>query len=241
MGFIRQYADDSGDPFRLRRPRWMRKLPVGRLAGMAAHMVPGVGQGMDFARSFGLIAGDPGPRRKGAAAGPKAKAKAKAQHRANKHAKGAAAHGHAKGKRKGKAKGPTIDWNALGEAAAGAVPVVGGLASEVYRQVAANAAGGADQQDGATPIDSHPDFGTFGAPAHGGARAHGFGGHRRRTNPANVHALRRSIRRLESFEKLVRKVTPHLAALRGHAGGGGGHRKARGHKAGCRCAVCSRA
>lgn len=253
MGFQRQYMESAGDPFRLRAPRFIRRMQPGRLLGHAAlglaGNVPVLGSAVNFARSYGLVAGDPGPRRKGAAAGPKHKAKQKAQHRANKHAQAQQQHGGGHGKKKKKGKrggggggGPQIDWNALGEAAAGAVPVVGGLAQEIYRQTSQNM-GGAAEEAGATPIAAHPDFGTFGAPAHAARGAHGFGGHRRHTNPANVHALRRAIRRMESFEKLVHKVTPHLAALhpsRSH-GGGGGRRRARGHKAGCRCAVCSRA
>lgn len=246
MGFTREYMAYGGDPFRLRAPRFVRKMQPGRLLGHAALGLAGntpvLGSAVNFARSYGLVAGDPSPRRKGAAAGPKHKAKQKAQHRAAKQQHHAQAQHHGKGKGKGKKKGagPQIDWNALGEAAAGAVPVVGGLAQEIYRQTAQNMNPEAEPT-GATPIAAHPDFGTFGGGGHAARGAHG-GGHRRHLNPANVHALRRSIRRMESFEKLVRKVTPHLAAL--HPSRSHSHqapRRARGHKSGCRCAVCSRA
>ena len=64
----------------------------------------------------------------------------------------------------------------------------------------------------------------------------GFGRKRRSMNPANVKALRRGLRRVEGFEKLVTKVHklyPRLA----RASAGGRARRA-GHRAGCKCVGC---
>lgn len=252
MAFIREYAA-AGDPFRLRMPkglkraftppRALRKLQVRDIAHVAAPalgLIPGVGTAMNFARSYGYDLGDPAPkpghRRKGAAAGPKHKAEKKAQKRA---AKGAqhVVHGKApkKGKKKGKGLGATLaglDYGALAQAAASGIPIAGGVASELIGQMH----GGAAQ-----PGAGGPDFGTFDAGAvagHIGAHgAHGFGHKRRSMNPANVHALRRSMRRMEGFERLVKRVAPHLlTAHKSHRH----HSSTGGHKAGCRCAVCKR-
>jgi hypothetical protein len=61
------------------------------------------------------------------------------------------------------------------------------------------------------------------------------GGHRRRQNPANVKALRRSLRRVEGFQKLVKSVErayPRLARSTHHSHAHGGH------KPGCKCVAC---
>lgn len=61
-----------------------------------------------------------------------------------------------------------------------------------------------------------------------------FGGGRRHVNPANVKALRRSIRRIGSFQRLVKSVEKHYPRLRAGRVGG------RAHGAGCKCVVCRR-
>jgi len=72
------------------------------------------------------------------------------------------------------------------------------------------------------------------------AKAPGLGfGRRRRINPANVKPLRRAIRRVEGFQKLVKSVErayPRLRGSRSHS-----QSRGRGHRAGCRCAICARA
>lgn len=246
MGFIREYAE-AGDPFRFRIPRAIRRMTPGRaLRGLAhvaapfAGFIPGGAQAMDFARSFG-VAGDPGPRRKQAAAGPKAKAKTKAVHRAQKQLHGAAAAAHAaKGRRpKGKKKGgtfhaPHVDWTALGQGAAHAASA----AHDFIHGGHDNAAAFDAAARGAADMAGVPDFGApIGiAGSHAPRGAHGFG-HRRTMNPANVKALRRAGRRVEGFEKLVRRVAPHL--LTAHST----QRRARthkGHKSGCGCFACKK-
>jgi len=120
---------------------------------------------MAFMRMYGMAGGDPGrlsPRRKSAAAGPRAKAGRKRAVRAKRAARGGG-----------------LDFGALGRAALGGIPGVGGVASELAGQLMHK--GGA------------------------GAAAAG-GGKRRRINPANVRALHRSLRRVERFGHLVHRV-----------------------------------
>lgn len=94
----------------------------------------------------------------------------------------------------------------------------------------------------------HADIGALFGATQAGSRAadvrglHGFqmGGHRRHINPANVKALRRGIRRLEGFEKLVKSVRKAAGGLRGVVMQPHGvrHYKKPGHRAGCRCVAC---
>ncbi len=218
MAFIREYAA-AGDPFRLRMPKAVRKLTFKKVLHAAApglSLIPGVGGAMNFARSYGYDLGDPAPkpghRRKGAAAGPKHKAEKKAQKRAAKGAQHVVHAKHpkkAKAKKKGKGLGETLsglDYGALAQAAAGGIPVAGGIAQELIGQMR----GGAAHPDDAAAAAGVPDFGQFMPTGAHGKGAHAFGGHRRHMNPANVHALRRASRRLEGFEKLVKKIAPHL-------------------------------
>lgn len=242
MAYIRDYAfRDSGDPFRFRLPKKLRKLKVGRALGRAARaglgFVPGVGPiasqivGMSapvheaapapvpeayqvpedetqpmhplmaFARAYGWDVGDPGrklSKRKVAASGPKAKATQKAEKRAARasgktpKAKGTSARG-SKHAGFGKVAG------SIGNIALGALkdtPFLGG------------AIGAGEEEIG---------FTGFGK---GKGRGFGFGGHRRSMNPANVRALRRSIRRLDGFEKLVKRIEkayPRLKRAVGHS------------------------
>lgn len=76
----------------------------------------------------------------------------------------------------------------------------------------------------------------------GGKKKKGeFGGHHRHQNPANVKALNRSLRRVEGFEKLVKRVMHHKLFKRVRGGSAGMYEgRARGHKSGCGCAVCRR-
>lgn len=74
-----------------------------------------------------------------------------------------------------------------------------------------------------------------------GAAGFRFGAKRRTMNPANVKALRRGIRRVEGFQKLVKRVNKMFPALRGPTTMRSSPRRARGHRAGCGCVVCKRA
>lgn len=65
-----------------------------------------------------------------------------------------------------------------------------------------------------------------------------LGGKRRGMNPTNVKALRHSLRRLEGFERVVKRMEKHYPRLR--AATRSGHRST-GHRAGCRCVACRRA
>jgi hypothetical protein len=249
MAFIREYAAMSGDPFSLRIPKKLRKMKIGRgLAKLApfASLIPGVGPlagglltgltsrvaaarkrfpivqavadqfGMDedtvldFARSYGLDMGDTANKRKAAGSGPKAKAAKKAQARATPHKVAKPSHGHQGRLQQAAAATGEIIHKATGGDPAGAMLAM--------------------LKGGLSPVPPLPGIA-------GAMRAHGFGGHRRSMNPANVKALRRSLRRVEGFETLVKRIEKAYPRLRRHssAGGGGGRR---GHKSGCRCVAC---
>lgn len=270
MAFIRDYAAQSGDAFGMRRP-WMgdpgglrgytgigdpfrfrfprlpravRKLTwkkVARAAGSFAGFVPGVGQAVDFARSFGLMSGDPGaPHHQAklshAASPPSHKARshkqaahaAKAAHHAHQakhghphhrahHLAHAAAHAAAAGLSFAEAHPGLAE---LGAKALGGIPLAGGGLEELARQ--------------ASGLGGHGAMGPDEAMLPGVLPGH-FGRRRRHTNPANVKALRRSIRRLEGFEKLVKSVERAFPRLkRAHA------HHSHGHKPGCGCVACKR-
>jgi len=85
-------------------------------------------------------------------------------------------------KRAARHGGGGIDFGSLAGAAAGGIPFIGGAASNLIGQL------------------GHK----------GAAAASGEGGHRRRVNPANVKALRRSLRRVEQFGHLVARVNKML-------------------------------
>lgn len=265
MAFIREYSQ-AGDPFRFRLPkrfkppRFIRKFQPGRAALRAARMgvgfVPGVGGIADqllppmgdpdsrggFARGYGMIQGDPGrhvPKRKGASAGPRHKAAKKAERRQEKAAgmkRGISSRKH----------GPSLGQRVKGAlgGAIGMIPIAGGLL-----QGAGLLPGDANQLAAEDPtgglLQEAVNAGKL-APGHAAAamkRVHGVGaGGRRRTNPANVKALNRSLHRIEGFEKLAHRVMGHklFKRVRGSLSSGTTHRSVRGHKSGCGCAVCKR-
>lgn len=171
-----------------------------------------------FARSYGWDMGDPGKvsKRKSAAAGPRAKAAKKASNRAAKAASAGS----------GRVKGSSARGKKGGGAGA-FLSAFGSSALEAAQRTMQSARGG----PGAIMSQAF-DFSMPGARAAG----RGFGGRRRSMNPANVHALKRGLRRLEGFEKLVKRIErqyPRIKRAVGHAPSG-----ARGHKAGCRCVAC---
>jgi len=61
---------------------------------------------------------------------------------------------------------------------------------------------------------------------------------RRAVNPANVKALRRSVRRVESFQHLVKTVERAFPPLRHARHMQASGSRGRGHKAGCGCFAC---
>lgn len=238
----------SGDPFRFRLPKFIRKFQpgkalgrlgslvarnIGTLASFVPVMGPVLGKAFDramklaenipggqdsltaFARSYGydVNAGDPReswPGFMGDPAGRPPKAGMK---------------------RKQAAAGPAV--KAKRKAGARAAKSGGGTAASDDRAAAMLAALKGGNVIGAAAGEGAALFKSL--TGHGGKAAAGFGGHRRSMNPANVHALRRSMRRVEGFEKLARRVMPHVFT-RGRIASG--HRTR--HKPGCSCAVCKR-
>jgi len=264
MGFTREYMAEQGDPFSLRVPKRLRKMKVGRAIGnfakkalpIASAFIPGVGAfaggvvakilnriprpvinqlqalgyepqeiATSFARNYGLELGDPGKaaphpakKRKTAAAGPKAKAEKKRAVRRNRAVRG---NSGAKPPVAGHGRGGEIDWGGI----------LGGAAAK---------AGGATIDMGKDLL--HGDYGAVFGDLMGGKKgaALGAGGRHRRINPVNVKALKRGIRRIEGFEKIVKQV--HKAYPRiARATHSGVSSRSRGHKHGCRCFACKRA
>lgn len=190
---------------------------------------------MAFTRMYGYdYSGDPAtkklpPKRKQAAAGPKAKAQRKAAVRQNRAA------------RKGGFDGKKFAAGAkkFGKAALGfgqaALPYAlelvpgGGLVRGAARGAGAIAK---QMNQGGLPDFQMPK---------GGRMPRGFGGgHRRTMNPANVKALKHSLRRLEGFAKLVKRVEKMMPkgtrhAIHGHSAPAS---RMRNHKAGCKCVGC---
>lgn len=252
--------DEAGDPFRFRIPKRLRKLKVGRalgkLARIGAGFVPGLGQVLpmldqavpdgqpvydpimaapepvvsyppevvEFARGYGVELGDPMPKpgRRGAPVRPTARtrrqphavARPGAKHPVTQHASqshGSSARGKVPAKG-GHTFAPSINID----------PRIAGtlkdhLAGAISQLRGGNLAGAAGQA-------------LLGTGARIGG---GFGGGHRKMNPANVKAIRRATRRLDGFEKLVKRVMPHL--LTKHRTGAS---HPRAHKRGCRCVVC---
>jgi hypothetical protein len=173
---------------------------------------------VDFARSYGYEVGDPGstPRRKSAAAGPKMKAAKKASKRATKRAGGGGMTGPQKRRPRGGARGRKV----VGPDIAGGLAELAGKVGPEGLAALTSAASGRRK----------------------GSAASAFGmGKSRRTNVANVKALRRSLRRVDGFAKLAKKVQKDAAGILRHVDRQPRAVRGRGHKAGCRCVVCSRA
>jgi hypothetical protein len=192
---------------------------------------------MAFMRSYAMMAGDPLgrmlPKRKQAYAGPRVKASRKAQIRIRRSFRyqgdpflgmapaAAAAAAPAMGKALRGLKGAAAgigSWlgSAAGKQALGKLAGVFGMGGP-----------------GALPKLSP---GITGISLPGAVGAGGGGGGRRSMNVANVKALRRSLRRLEGFKNLVKRVDklmPSGAKIRSSSSS-----RPRGHKRGCRCATC---
>lgn len=251
MAFIRSYSraarlSEVGDPFSLRVPKKLRKLKLGRALGkvatLAGSFIPGLGgvvssalssrlnqvsqrYGIDpdvlsaFARQYGIDVGDavgtpvgkPATKRRAAASGTKAKAAAKADKRATK--------GTTKTKKgKGPGAGEIIAKNAAA-AGKGVVDIGGAALKGDYASALKELLGG--------KIPS-----AAGGPA-------GAGG-RKKTRVINLSALNRALARINRFEKTVARVNKSRP-MRRFARHTSSPARARGHRAGCGCAVCRRA
>lgn len=249
MAFIRQYqARDAmaGDPFRFRIPKKLRKLKVGKALGKVARVasgfIPGLGgiaaqmlapeqaaavaeaaqipapdaedaqsalldQYRAFARSYGYdFGGDPGRGKTTKRKAASAGPKVKAAAKADKRA--AKASGAAPKAHGSSARGPKESGLAHAAKGVGSV-VLGGLKDVPFLGGAIGGAQGFNWKQA------------------------GGGGGRRSMNPANVHALRRSLRRVEGFEKLVKRIEKQYPRLKRAT-----HPASRAHGKGCRCASC---
>jgi hypothetical protein len=174
-----------------------------------------------FARSNGWDMGDPKVvKRKQAAAGPKAKAARKANNRLAKAAGGG----------RGRLKG-TSARGGRGSSFGAALGKFGAGAMEAFQHTADVARGGPGAIMGQAFNFDMPGKGS-GAGIMGRPRGAG----RRSMNVANVHALKRGLRRIEGFEKLVKRVEkmyPRMKRATGHASS-----SRPGHKSGCKCVAC---
>lgn len=223
----------SGDPGRRRgffrhafkAPRFIRKFQPGRfaapLARLGAGLLPGGGALMTAADLAGFT-GDPGPRR-----GKSAKRKsagAGTRHKAANKRKARAAKGGGIGAALSK-----LDYGKLGEAAVGAIPFIGAGAQELAAQLRAGG-GTSEALDASLPGMSQviTPSGDLGLVPHGTKHRMPTLVHRRidswmrrpgrAMNFANVKALRKGVRRIEGFERIVKSVHrayPRLA--RAHA------------------------
>lgn len=227
MAFIREYAAMSGDPFSLRIPKKLRKLKVGRFLGRAAKgvlgFIPGVSQLMqvlsplaqkvvDIGRKYGVddetMLGF--ARSYGLDVGdPGAPKPAKKR-------KSAGAGPKAKAKKK-------ADKRA--EKRPPAEPPPGGL----FPKVELPPGVGEALEELARNMNIPPA--ALGL-RKGKKPPRVFGGARRTMNPANVRALRRSIRRVEGFQKLVKRVEKQFPPMR--------RAQRSGHSTGCRCIACKK-
>ena len=190
---------------------------------------------MAFTRMYGYSpwAGDPKPaggsRRKAAASGPKAKAEKKQDVRNARAQRAPRPNNTPKGRGPStkKRQGPDI-----GKMAGQAAGWVGQNAGTLWSaaQAVRNPLTAAKHWD--------PDM--FAAAAAGlrpgASRGAGGGGHRG-MNVANVKALKRGIRRLEGFKKLVKRVDK-LLPMGARMASGHSHSRRPGHKAGCKCVAC---
>lgn len=260
MAFMREYIE-AGDPFRFRKPRFLKRLNLARFKGIGrfAQFIPGpVGSiagalGDDeydptddddtgYSRGYGYLAGDPGKGGHKASTRHASEGRPKSgQKKGKKHKGRSSANPKKKGGGLGAALG-SLDYGKLGQAALGAIPVVGGVAQELAGQLGASAAVPSDAvlpvplSDGSMAMIPHPGRGKKTREPHMAHRkvdAWMVKG-TRSMNPTNPHALRRSLRRLEGFEHMVKRFYKAFPRLR-HAGGGG---VSHAHKAGCRCKRC---
>lgn len=238
MAFIREYALASqmaGDPFSFRRPKWMRKMQPGKMLGkafkalapIASFALPALKLPSLFSKVVGILQSRGIPAETAVSAAraygllPEADEMEDTYGEGDpgvpKHKQAAMGTKHkAKVKRqKRQAKGKGFG-SKLGKAAGGATDIAQAILEGL-------------------PV-AGPGFKKGLAMIPGGKGLHGH----RRVNPTNVKALRRSIRRIEGFEKLVAKIEKHYPRLRHHTRGGRTYSRG-GHRAGCRCAICKRA
>lgn len=236
MPTVRDYVNmyrsgGMGDPFSLRIPKKLRKMKVGRALGRfatsALSFVPGLGAVLSpLAQKLVNIGAKYGvdqdtmlgfARSYGLDVGdpgPQPKRKT------------AGAGPKAKAAKKAQKRATPVK-----SAKKGGVPNIGlpnieippGMMQEIAK-AAGNLVPGGPKAIG---ISSHPGFGRGG---------------RRSMNPTNVKAIRRAVRRLEGFGRVIKSVRKAARGLKGEVLGTH-HQVARtgGHRAGCRCAICKRA
>ncbi len=257
MAFIRQYAE-TGDPGSLRQymsgdpgfgkwlrkrfkpPKVLRKMKMGGLLKKAAGFIPGVGgfaallpepraerpmeqppifvpeeeeepEVPDYVRDFlsryfGIDVGDPGKPPRAARKRKRAASGTRAKAAHKRQVRGA------RGKR-------GLDIG--GSLAAGGRAVAGALPGLIEALKAGGPAAGM-QFMAASGVEPKV------------LKMPRLGARRRAMNPANVKALRRGLRRVEGFEKLVARVHKAYPRLTRSA------RTVRtgGHRPGCRCVAC---
>lgn len=180
---------------------------------------------MAYARSFGIELGDPGPRPVKAHAAAKAGVQSARTMRKVKPRRGAPSAVH------------PAESAAHGSSARGKVP-----ARQGQNPLAGLGAIGAGLQQRIAGALTQLRSGNL--PAAAAQAVLGTGGpvsglqpwqHKRRSmNPTNVRALRRSIRRVEGFQNVVKRVYKMFPAMKPQ------HKMiaAGGHRSGCKCATC---
>jgi len=183
-----------------------------------------------FARAYGWNMGDPSDKGQLANSGtsPRAKAAKKAQVRSTKVAAHAA--GTTTVKPAGKAAPVVVGPNIAG-AIGGFLQGQGGTAAAIANWMATHGAAAAAGAAGAGGSIAHRHVDSWPVKP------------RRGMNPLNVRALRRSLRRVEGFQRVEKRVHKMLAPVARGASRSSGPRasRSRGHRPGCRCVVCSRA
>ncbi len=189
---------------------------------------------MAFTRMYGYSPwmGDPKPaggsRRKAAASGPRAKAEKKQDVRNARAQRAPKPNNTPKGRGPSTRKRQGPDIGKLAGQAAGWVGQNAGTLWSAAQQVR-NPATAMKQFDPSM-------FAAAAAGIHPG-RTPGAGGGHRGMNVTNVKALKRGIRRLEGFKKLVKRVDK-LLPMGARMASSHGHSRRPGHKAGCKCVGC---
>lgn len=238
MAFIRAYME-QGDPWKLRLPRGLRKLTLRKALAAGAGFIPGIGgiaaqlaaggggggscdctpEVQEYARSLGIDMGDPfkgapgNSGRRGVPPRPRSGAQPKGAGPATRVSgrpgptgqHGAPA-GHSTRGTTSARPHPTHGGSTAGPS------MGGGLSAAAKDRLA-----GVLQQARGGNLGGMLGTAILGTGAQGAA-AHlaGLGGgHRKTMNPANVRALRRSLRRVEGFEKLVKRIEKAFPRMRG--------------------------
>jgi len=232
VGVMREVWN-QGDPGRKRHKFFRRFRGLGKLGGRFARFLPGVGTVLDTIQNarelipagdggfyYGDDEGDPYYDDEGDPGHGKKKPRRGAPSRAG-HA------GHSGGRKKARRKhggGPglgasiagalgNIDVGKLGQAAIGSIPVIGGVAGELAGQLAGGAAG----EEGMPMIPGvAPGQAMVGPIGRGRGAKPPHMAHRKKDawlvkgsrsmNASNPRALRHALRRVEGFERIVKRL-----------------------------------